>query len=79
MSGRRVMQFLRSRIEMDVPAVTNWFCVFPQRTAFMWERKTEGSAAWARCDAAASLTMEAIGAAGTPCPETSAIRRPACC
>jgi hypothetical protein len=53
--------------------------VFPHNAAFIPDSSAAGSAALARCAVAANFTMDTINAAGTPCPETSAIKIPACC
>ena len=44
----------------------------------MPDKKREGLPATARCEAAASFTIDAIRAAGTPCPDTSAMSSPTC-
>jgi hypothetical protein len=44
--------------------VTNWFWVLPNSAAFMPVRNSDGSAARERCDAAASLTIEAMRVSG---------------
>jgi hypothetical protein len=43
--------------------------MLPNRAEFIPDSKRDGSAATGRGEAAASLTIEAIRAAGTPCPE----------
>src|ERR1035438_5704845 len=59
-----------SEFKWTYAAVTNWSCVLPNKAEFMPDRKRHGSAATARCEAAASLTIDEIRAAGTPCPRS---------
>src|SRR5271165_385459 len=65
-----------SEFRWTYAAVTKWSCVLPNKAEFMPVRNWHGSAASARCEAAASLTIDAMRAAGTPCPDTSAINNP---
>ena len=77
MGGRGVSQGGRLGVEIDVGGGDELFWVFPQRTAFIPDKSVAGSVALARCEVAASLTIDAIKAAGTPWPDTSAMRKPA--
>jgi len=60
-------------------ADTNWFRSWPERMRFNLRSTSAGSCAQDTTDCTATLIIDAMSAAGTPCPETSATSTPKRC